>query len=161
LALICALYAPSLESSAAVVAATTGYAGRTSQRAPIVFTLSGGYLRSLRFTIYIECPSRHIWRITASSFPPIQIKRSVFAQNFVARDEKATATVRGRVSDGRVRGIVSDRTYEPKERHYCAGTAGFDLRGGSRLPKPHPHPHSGTSTRPDGGSRPPKQDSHP
>jgi hypothetical protein len=155
-ALSCALIALSLVSSGAVASAATRYAGRTSQRAPITFTLSGGYLRDLRFTIYIRCPSRHIWRVAASDFPPIKVKRGLFAQKFVARDAKASATVRGRLGGRDVRGTVSDRTYEPREHHYCSGTARFDLAAQSRPSKSHSHWHGGPGTRPGSGSRPPK-----
>jgi hypothetical protein len=127
-AVICVLVALSLVSSAAVAAAASQYAGRTSQRAPISFVISGGYVRKLRFTIYIKCPSRRIWRIAASKFAPIKVTRGRFAQKFIARDGKASATVRGRLAARRARGTVYDRTYEPKERHFCAGTARFDLR---------------------------------
>jgi hypothetical protein len=131
-AIMCALVALSPVSSAAVASAAARsaaarYAGRTSQRAPISFTLSGGYVRKLRFTIYIKCPSRHIWRIAASNFPPIKVERAAFAQKFVAHGGKASATVKGHVSRGRVRGTLFDRTYEPTEHHFCAGTATFDL----------------------------------
>jgi hypothetical protein len=126
-ALAYALVVLALVLTSAVASAATRYAGRTSQRAPISFTLSGGYLRKLRFTIYIRCPSRHIWRIAASNFPPIKIKRGAFAQRFVARDARASATVKGHVSQRRVRGTLSDRTYESKEHHFCAGTASFAL----------------------------------
>jgi hypothetical protein len=140
--LICALVALSLASSVAVAAAPTRYAGRTSQRAPISFAISGGYLRELRFTIYIKCPSRHIWRIAASNFSPIRIKRGTFDQKFVARHGQASAMVHGRLAGGRVRGTLYDRTYEPMERHFCAGSARFDLapsmrgRAASQIARP-------------------------
>lgn len=123
------------------------YAGRTSQRAPISFTISGGYLRTLRFTIYIRCPSHHIWRIAASSFPPIKVTRGKFAQRFMARGDNGSATVRGSVSGRRVSGSVSDRTFEPTEHHFCSGTAGFDLAGPSGTPAQsgrHGHGHGGS-----------------
>jgi hypothetical protein len=126
-AVVCALVALSLLSGASVAAAATRYAGRTSQRAPISFAISGGYLRELRFTIYIKCPSRHVWRIGASNFAPIRIRHGRFAQRFVAQKGKASAVVRGKVTGRRVRGTLYDRTYEPKEHHFCAATARFEL----------------------------------
>ncbi len=126
-ALVCALVALGLCPCAAVASAATRYAGRTSQRTAISFTLADGYVRKLRFTIYIKCRSRHIWRIDASNFPAIRIVHGSFAQRFVARGAKASATVSGRVSRRRVRGALSDRTYERKEHSFCAGTARFDL----------------------------------
>jgi hypothetical protein len=131
-AVICALVALSLVSSAALAADVARYAGRTSQSATISFAISRGYVRKLRFTIFIRCPSRRIWRIAASNFEPIKIKRGRFAQKFVARDGDASATVRGRVAGRRTRGTLYDRTYEPRERSFCAGTARFDLRAEPR-----------------------------
>jgi hypothetical protein len=160
-ALVGALVVLSPVPSAAVAAAATRFAGKTSQHAPITFTVSGGYLRDLRFTIYIKCPSRHIWRVAASKFPPIKVKHGVFAQKFFARDAKASATVRGTVSGRRVRGMVSDRTYEPKEHHFCAASARFDLAAQSRPSKPPAHSHGGPGTRPGSGSRPPRPRSRP
>jgi hypothetical protein len=84
-------------------------------------------VRKLRFTIFIKCPSRHVWRIAASNFPPIKVEHGKFAQRFVAHDAKASATVKGQVARRRVRGTLSDRTFEPKEHHFCSGTARFDL----------------------------------
>jgi hypothetical protein len=133
--LMCALVALALVSSAAVASVATRYAGRTSQRAPISFTLSGGYVRKLRFTIYIKCPSRHVWRIAASNFPPIKVAHGSFAQKFVARGTKGSATVKGRVSRQRVQGTLADRTFEPKEHHFCAGWARFDLAVLARPPQ--------------------------
>jgi hypothetical protein len=127
-AVICVLVATTLLSDTAVAAGATRYAGRTSQRAPVSFAISGGYLRKLRFTIYIKCPSRHIWRIGASNFAPIRIRHGRFSQRFVAQNGKASAVVRGRVTGRRVRGTLYDRTYEPKEHHFCAATARFDLK---------------------------------
>lgn len=89
--------------------------------------VSGGQVRKLRFTVYIKCPSRHIWRISAANFPPLKIKRGTFAQKFVARGGKGSATVSGRIVGRRVSGTVSDRTFEPSEHHFCTGRARFDL----------------------------------
>jgi hypothetical protein len=124
---MCALVALGLVSSAALASVAIRYAGKTTQRAPVSFMLSGGYVRTLRFTIYIKCPSRHVWRIAASKFPPIKVQHGKFAQKFVARGSKGSATVKGQVARRRVRGTLLDRTFEPKEHHFCSGTARFDL----------------------------------
>jgi hypothetical protein len=135
-ALTCALVAL-LPASVAAASRVAHYSGKTSQRAAISFTVSGGHVRQLRFTIYIKCPSRHIWRIKASSFPPIKITHGSFDERFIARGNKGSARVRGHLSARRVRGTLFDRTYEPTEHHFCAGTARYDL-GRAHEPKAVP-----------------------
>jgi hypothetical protein len=147
-------------SSVAVASAAARYAGRTSQGAPISFTVSGAHVRNLRFTIYIKCPSRHIWRISASNFPAIAITHGAFDQRFVARDQRGSATVKGQLSGSRVRGTLFDRTYEPKEHHFCAGTATYELGGSRGTPSPsrkrHRKGHGGPSPRRPKPGRPPR-----
>jgi len=126
-ALTCALVASTLLLGVAVAYGATRYAGRTSQRAPISFTVAAGHVQGLRFTILIKCPSGHVWRVTATRFPAIKITHSSFAQTFKAQRVQGSATVKGRLSGGRVTGTLSDRTFEPPEHHYCRGRATFDL----------------------------------
>jgi hypothetical protein len=126
-ALTCALVASTLLLGVAVAYGATRYAGRTSQRAPISFTVAAGHVQGLRFTILIKCPSGHMWRVSASGFTAIKITHSSFAQNFKAKGKRAWAVVMGRLSGGRVIGTLSDRTFEAKEHHYCRGKATFDL----------------------------------
>jgi hypothetical protein len=126
-ALTCALVASTLLLGVAVAYGAARYAGRTSQRAPISFTVAGGQVQGLRFTILIKCPSGHVWRVSASGFTAIKITQSSFAQKFKARGRRAWAMVMGRLSGGRVIGTLSDRTFEAKEHHYCRGKATFAL----------------------------------
>jgi hypothetical protein len=126
-ALTCALVASTLLLGVAVAYGAARYAGRTSQRAPISFTVAAGQVQGLRFTILIKCPSGHVWRVSASGFTAIKITHSSFAQKFKAQGRRAWAIVTGRLSGGRVIGTLSDRTFEAKEHHYCRGKATFDL----------------------------------
>ena len=126
--LMCALIALSWVSAAAATPRPDRFSGKTSQGAPISFVVSTDHLRQLHFTIFVKCPSRHIYRISASDFPPIVIRRGSFAQKFVARGNTGSATVKGRISASRVSGTLSDRTFEPGEHRYCAAATRFSLR---------------------------------
>lgn len=128
--LACAIVALWSSSVAAASSGPARFAGRTAQGAPISFTVSKGHVRKLRFTIYIDCRSGHVYRIWASNFPPIQIRQASFDQKFVARGDTGSATVKGRVSGPLMRGVsgvLSDRTFEPREHRYCAATTRFSL----------------------------------
>lgn len=126
-ALTCALAASTLLLCVSLAYGAARYAGTTSQRAPISFTVAGSQVHGLRFTILIKCPSGHVWRVSASGFTAIKMTHSSFAEKFKAKGKRAWVMVTGRLSGGRVIGTLSDRTFEAKEHHYCRGKATFDL----------------------------------
>jgi hypothetical protein len=103
------------------------YHAHTSQGLPVSFGLSRGRLTGLAFEIKAVCPSRHVWRVDASGFPPIRISKSHFNETFGSRKPSARATVKGQVGTRKVTGSLTMKRFIAPEGHYCHGTATFTV----------------------------------
>lgn len=133
----CLLLAVASALAMSIVAPAEGFAaayrGKTSQRLPISFTLSGSHLINLSFRIDDVCPDHHVWRIHDFGFHAITISRSRFDEKFVSALTKATAVVKGRFFAKSVSGRLLDRRYISREHRYCRGIASFHLRRRDQL----------------------------
>jgi hypothetical protein len=107
--------------------AEAGVRGRTSQGLPISFELSRGHLTGLKFEIRAVCPSRRVWRVDASGFPPIKVVRSRFSETFGSHKPSARATVKGKVGAKLVTGSLTMKRYIASEGHSCMGSATFTV----------------------------------
>jgi hypothetical protein len=92
-------------SASADAATTAWYAGRTSQRQPIVFAISGGQVIHLSFRINARCRNGRIQRIAAHGFHRFPIAGGRFDQHF--RAKAVTAVVKGKVTRRRGTGSVA------------------------------------------------------
>jgi hypothetical protein len=81
----------------------------------------------LEFEIKTVCPSRHIWRVDASGFPPIHISKSHFNQTFRSHRPSARATVKGQVGTKKVTGSLTMKRFIAPEGNYCHGSATFTV----------------------------------
>jgi hypothetical protein len=104
------------------------YRGRTSQRRPISFTLSGRFVTKLRYRIVDSCGHGRRLYVRAWGFPPLAISHGRFGGRFVAKSpHQATAVVTGRITAGSISGSLSDRSQDSKTRSICHGRATFRL----------------------------------
>ena len=104
------------------------FAGQTSQRRSISFTLGGGAITALQYHIVDRCPGGRLLFVHDSGFPSLPVKNSKFGGKFVAKPpQEATAIVSGRISGRTVRGTLTDRTRNKKTHKFCAGNASFKL----------------------------------
>jgi hypothetical protein len=104
------------------------FAGRTSQRRPISFTLAGGAITHLQYRIVDRCPGGRLLFVHDWGFPALPVKDSKFGGTFAAKPpQKATAVVSGTVSGRTVRGTLSDRTRNRRTHKFCTGKASFKL----------------------------------
>jgi hypothetical protein len=112
----------------AYAAARARYDGRTSQRQPISFRVSGGYVRKLDFHIIDRCANGQRLINHDFGFTPIRISRSRFGGTFLDPVHHGRAIVNGTVAHGRARGSLFDRTRDPRTHRICKGRATFSLR---------------------------------
>gem|GEM_PF-7021313 len=101
------------------------YRGHTSQHQTISFTISGGSVTKLQYSIIDKCTGASNVKDHDSSFPPMRIRASKFGGTFVDRRHAATAVVKGTVSGQRVSGSLSDSVRF--RGHACHGSATFSL----------------------------------
>ncbi len=114
------------------VAAAYGLAGRsfrgkTSQRQPISFRISGGYVRKLDYRIADRC-RRGLKLINHDhGFTPIRITHGKFGGTFLDRVHHGKAVVSGSLKRGVARGSLQDRTRNSPGHQLCKGKATFSL----------------------------------
>ncbi len=112
---------------AAAALAAVRFSGRTSQRQPISFSVSGGYVRTLDYRIVDRCPAHKKLINHDFGFTPIRITRSHFGGTFIDPAHDGSAVVSGIISGRRVKGSLSDRTRDARTGRICNGTAQFNL----------------------------------
>ena len=116
-------------TTAADAAPTINYRGRTSQRRPISFAVTGHAVSYFQYRIDDRCPDGKLLFVRTRGFPGMKIKRGRFGGWFSAKaPQKATAIVEGTVNGKTITGSISDRTQNPKTRVFCTGKAKFDLK---------------------------------
>jgi hypothetical protein len=115
-------------AAAAYGTSATHYRGTTSQHLPISFTISGGRVARLQFSIDDECPDGDVWRVRHFGFHAIKISKSRFDQRFSSSDPRATVEIKGRIRQGKVTGRLDDRTLIKPEHRICRGEATFSAR---------------------------------
>jgi hypothetical protein len=119
-------------TGAAFAGPTPRYTGRTSQRQPISFSISGGHLRGLQFRLEDTCQNGHVYLVHDFDFAPIQISHSRFKETFISKEKTATVTVKGQVMRRSVAGSITDQRSITHERRRCRGRATFNLPRPSR-----------------------------
>jgi len=108
--------------------AAVHFAGETSQKQRITLTVSGSFVRNLRFTIMDRCPRKRRLIVHDSGFPSMRIGRGSFGGTFTAKASVATVSVSGHRSGRSVSGTVQDRTKSHKWHKFCSGRATFKAR---------------------------------
>ncbi len=123
------LVASGLVASGAVGlgAAGVGFKGRTSQKQPISFRVSGGSISQLDYRIVDRCPHHQRLINHDFGFSAIRISHSRFGGTFVDPRHHTKAIVQGMTMAATVRGSLSDRTRNPKTHAICTGKATFKL----------------------------------
>jgi hypothetical protein len=111
----------------AYAAASHTYSGKTSQRRPISFKVSGGFVRKLDYQIVDRCPHGQKLINHDYGFSPIRISDGKFGGVFFDRNHHGKAVVRGTMSRGAAHGSLSDRTRNSKTHKFCTGAAEFRL----------------------------------
>ena len=102
------------------------YHGPTSQpHQRISFTVAGGQVRKLAFTIVISCASHHQYRLRASGFAAIALHSGHFSSTVTTTHPRASATVTGQLRKGRFSGSLRLRRYIAAEHGFCAGAASY------------------------------------
>jgi hypothetical protein len=109
-------------------ASVSTYRGRTSQHLPISFTISGGRLGKLQFSINDRCPNGDVWRVHHFGFHSIKVSHSRFSQRYTSTDPRATVEIKGRIRRRKATGTLVDRTLIEREHQFCQGTATFSAR---------------------------------
>jgi hypothetical protein len=120
---------------AAVACAVVGagsFKGKTSQRQPISFTVSGGHVRALDYRIVDTCPGGQKLINHDFGFSPIRIARSKFGGTFFDKAHHATALITGTFKNGVVHGSITDQTRDTATHKICTGKAKFAVRRGHR-----------------------------
>lgn len=129
LALAAATVADLSAGGSALAAGSLSYKGKTSQKRPISFTVSGTTVTRLTFTIVDKCPGKHIVYVHDSHFPTMPVTNRSFGGKFTAKPPSvATVTVSGHVSGRTVSGTLTDRSRNVQTRRICSGKATFKLR---------------------------------
>lgn len=127
IAVIATLTALSL-AAAAFAATSVNYSGRTSQRRPISFTVTGNTIKGLEYHIDDRCARGKFLFVSAWGFPALEIKSSKFGGTFVGfSSQKPIAIVNGTVSGNTISGTISDRRKYGKTHKLCFGKATFTL----------------------------------
>jgi len=104
------------------------YSGKTSQKRRISFTVSGGAVTKLKFTIVDSCPHKKILYVHNSGFPSMPIKQHKFGGTFTAKAPSvASVVISGKVSGKTVSGTLSDRSKNNKTHKFCSGKTRFRL----------------------------------
>jgi hypothetical protein len=117
-----------LAAALAYSATTRHYKGKTTQKRPISFTVSGTSVTGFAFTIVDRCPHRKILYVHNSGFPAMSISKNKFGGKFTAKAPAvATVTVSGTVSARTVSGTLGDRSKNRKTHKFCSGKASFKL----------------------------------
>ncbi len=111
----------------AYAAASHTYGGKTSQRRPISFRISGGFVRRLDYQIVDRCPQRQKLINHDYGFSPIRISDGKFGGVFLDHRHHGKAVIRGMTSRGIAHGSLSDRTRNSKTHKFCTGRAEFRL----------------------------------
>ena len=111
----------------AYAAASHTYTGKTSQRRPISFKISRGFVRRLDYQIVDSCPHGQKLINHDYGFSPIRISDRKFGGVFFDHRHHGKAVVRGTMSKGTAHGSLSDRTQNSKTHTFCTGKAQFRL----------------------------------
>ena len=90
--------------------ASVAYQGSTSQHKHISFTVSGGKVRNLRYSILDACPNHRRVVDQDSGFSPMRIQNGSFGGTFVDPG-KARAVVKGKINGGSASGSLSDSAH--------------------------------------------------
>lgn len=117
-----------IAAAVAYAATSSGYSGRTSQRQPISFQVSRGYVRQLDYRIVDKCSRGQKLINHDFGFSPIQVSHSKFGGTFADPKHHGKAVVTGMLKGRMVQGTLSDRTRNAKTGKFCSGKAAFKIR---------------------------------
>jgi hypothetical protein len=97
---------------------------------PVAFTLKGGAVVGMHFTIQDRCPDGHTLFVIEGHYPAMGVVNSRFGGSFrpVPYHTGEGSIIKGTISGARASGSIKDTSFSKREHRLCHGKTTFTAR---------------------------------